>query len=326
LLVLNAQEIKDIFTMREAIESDREALVIQAENNAQVPVRVNFDVCQGGTTSFMPALIKKYPQAGIKIVSTYTRNAGTNLPVTTGSVILIDHETGFVNAILDGTEITKMRTGAIAGLAAELLANPGSEIGALFGTGGQGLSQLEAMLTVRKLKEVRVYDINRSYLTAFIEKASPIADAFSAKLVAAESSDEAINDADVITCVTTTTVPVFDGNKVKAGAHINGVGTFMPFKRELDETIIKRADRIFIDNKEACMSEAGDLIIPINEGKLKEQDIAGELGDLILGKVEGRSSEKQITIMKTVGFATLDIVIAYKIYQKAIEKGIGKKV
>jgi ornithine cyclodeaminase len=227
---------------------------------------------------------------------------------------------------MDGTELTRMRTGAVSGLATELLSNKDAEVGALFGSGGQARSQLEAMLTVRVLREVRIYDAMRERIAPFIESVFDIAERFETNLVKARSSDDAIDEADVITTVTTTTNPVFDGKRVKQGAHINGVGSYIPFKRELDEAIMMRADRIFIDNMDAIMSEAGDILIPMGEGKFKKEDISGELGDLILGKVEGRTSHDQITVMKTVGFATLDIVMANKVYNKALQMGIGRTI
>ncbi len=324
MLILNAEDIRKIFTMEDAIDSDEEALVIQSSNGAVVPVRINFDVKENGVTSYMPALIKGFPMAGIKIVSTYTDNAKKGLPVVTATTILTDPDTGEVNAIFDGTELTRMRTGAVSGLATKLLSNEDSKVGALFGTGGQALSQLEAILTVRKLEEVRIFDACTERIPAFIERASGIAGKFSTKLAAAVSSDEAIDGADIITTVTTSFNPVFDGHKVKPGAHINAVGGFMPHKRELDEYIVTHADKIFIDNTEAIMSEAGEFLIPMSEGKFSKESITGELGDLILGKVSGRTDKKQITLMKTVGFATLDVVIACKVYKKAIAAGIGK--
>jgi ornithine cyclodeaminase len=323
MLILNAKDIRKTFTMRDAIESDREAFVAQSERRAELSVRTTFNVNGKGLSSFMPGYVSSFPRVGVKIVSTFPGNIEKNLPVVGATVLLLDPETGLVNSIMDGTELTRLRTGAVSGLATELLAKEGSETGALFGTGGQAESQLEAMLTARKLREVRIFDVTRERIVPFIKRVYAMAESLGAILVEAPSSDAAIEDADVITSVTTTTAPVFDGRRVKAGAHVNGVGTYEPHKRELDETIILRADRIFVDNMAAIMAEAGDILIPMNEGKFKKEDITGELGDLILGRVEGRTSDNQITVMKTVGFATLDIVIAHNIYNKAVETGIG---
>ena len=326
MLYLSANEIREIFSMKEAIESDREAFMIQAAGLAEVPVRTNFNVAEGGITSFMPALIKKYPRAGIKIVSTYAGNYKKGLPAVSATVLLTDPETGAVNALLDGTELTRMRTGAVSGLATELLANETAEVGALFGTGGQAASQLEAVLTSRPLKEVRVYDTAPERIADFIERAAKTAAKFGTMLVSAGSPAEAVAEADVITTVTTSPDPVFDGKLVRAGAHINAVGTFMPHKRELDEYIVRRADKIFIDNREAVMSEAGEFLIPLAAGRFSETMITGELGDLITGRTHGRKSREDITLMKTVGFATLDIVIAHKVYEKALKAGVGTEL
>lgn len=326
MLLLNADDIRKVFTMEDAIKSDEEAFVMQAKQTTEVPVRINFEVKKNGITSFMPALIKDFPAAGIKIVSTYPDNAKKGMPAVTATTLLTDPETGVVNAILDGTELTRMRTGAVSGLATKLLANKDAKTAALFGTGGQAMSQLEALLTVRKLSEVRIYDSNREWTASFIGRASALAERFNVRLVAAVSSDEAVDCADIITTVTTSTDPVFDGHRIKKGTHINAVGVFMPHKRELDEFTVTNADRIFVDNMEAIMTEAGEFLIPISEGKFSKESINGELGDLILGRVEGRTDPRQITIMKTVGFATLDIVIAFNVYKKAVAAGVGRSI
>lgn len=326
MLLLSADDIRKVFTMEDAIKSDEEAFVMQAKQTTEVPVRINFEVKKNGITSFMPALIKDFPAAGIKIVSTYPDNAKKGMPAVTATTLLTDPETGVVNAILDGTELTRMRTGAVSGLATKLLANKDAKTAALFGTGGQAMSQLEALLTVRKLSEVRIYDSNREWTASFIGRASALAERFNVRLVAAVSSDEAVDCADIITTVTTSTDPVFDGHRIKKGTHINAVGVFMPHKRELDEFTVTNADRIFVDNMEAIMTEAGEFLIPISEGKFSKESINGELGDLILGRVEGRTDPRQITIMKTVGFATLDIVIAFNVYKKAVAEGVGRSI
>jgi ornithine cyclodeaminase len=312
--------------MEDAIESNREAFVIQSRGGADVPVRINFNVTETDITSFMPAFIKGFPQAGIKIVSTFPENAARGIPVVSATLLLTDPATGEVSALIDGTELTRLRTGAVSGLATKLFANENAEAGALFGTGGQAPSQLEAMLTVRHFKEVRIFDLDPSRIEAFIERTSDIAERFNVSLVKTDSSDAAVDGADVITTVTTSANPVFDGQKVKEGAHINAVGGFLPHKRELDEYIVNRADRIFVDNREAVMAEAGEFLIPMAEGKFSEESIAGEIGDVLRGNVEGRRSPDEITLMKTVGFATLDIVIGYKIFQKALAEGVGTTI
>jgi len=326
MLFIGADDVKKLMSMKDAIESNREAFAIQSRGEARLPARMNFDVEGRGVSSLMPAYVSTFPQVGIKIVSTFEGNAAKNLPTVTATVLLTDPENGMVNAMIDGTELTRLRTGAVSGLATTLLANEDAEVGALFGTGGQAESQLEALLTARPLREVRIYDAFVERIAPFIERVSHVADSHGAKLISASSPDDAVAEADIVTTVTTTTKPVFDGRRLKKGVHVNGVGSYIPDRRELDEHVMTRAGAIFVDNMEAIMAEAGDILIPMREGKLKRERIRGELGDLVLGKVQGRSSRDEITVMKTVGFATLDIVIARNIYNRAVDLGMGTRI
>lgn len=313
---LTADDIRRAFTMRDAIEAVREAFALQSKGEVELPVRTNFEVKPGEIASFMPALVKSYPLAGVKIVSSYPSNVARGLPATIASLFVLDPDTGAVDAVLDGTEVTRIRTAAVSGLATELLARERSEVAALFGTGGQAASQLEALLTVRPIKRVKIYDRDPDRISAFIDRCADLAERFGAELVPARDPDDAVRDADVITTVTTATEPVFSSTSAKDGVHINAVGAFIPDRRELDTEMMLRASRIFVDNMEAVMAEAGDILIPISEGRLTEDDIAGEMGDLVLCRESGRASDGDVTIMKTVGFGTLDVVTAAHILKK----------
>ncbi len=326
MLILNAEEIRSVFPMKEAIEADKQAFLLHSRGQTEVPVRISFSVQKDDKSQFMPAFVKgDIHRVGIKIVSTFMENPSRGLPVVTAQVLLLDPETGMVCAMMDGTEVTKIRTGAISGAATDILARADAEVGALFGTGAQARSQLEAMLTARRLREVRVFDKNPEWIRAFIERCAALAESFGTKLVAASSTDAAIDQADVITSVTTSKTPVFDGKRVREGAHVNGVGSYTPNARELDLEILKRS-RVYVDNREAVLAEAGDFLIPIASGDYSSGQIIGELGEVIDGKVQGRLTPKDITVMKTVGFAVLDVVAAYRIYTKALEQGKGREL
>jgi ornithine cyclodeaminase len=175
------------------------------------------------------------------------------------------------------------------------------------------------------LKEVRIFDLNAERIAPFIESNRELAERYGARLAAAGSSDGAIDGADVITTVTTSKTPVFDGARVKRGAHVNGVGSFLPTSRELDEKILSRA-RVFVDNREAVLAEAGDFLIPAAAGTYDLNAIAGEIGDVLAGKLAGRESDDEITVLKTVGFAVLDVVAADAIYKKAVAAGTGFEI
>ena len=324
MLFLSGNDIKRIFTMRDAIEADKDAFIMQARKECITPLRTNFDIELGsGQSLFMPAHIKGLNATGLKIVSVFPNNASKGKPVVPATMILLDDETGVVEAIMDGTELTRLRTGALTGAATEILANKDARIGTLFGTGGQAAAQLEAMLEARALEEVRIYDIDPDRIAAFIEEQKKSAESKGARLTQSGSPEDAIDGADVITTVTTSARPVFPGNLVKPGTHINGIGAYTPEMAELDPQLLVRADGLFIDNKEAVFSEAGDFIQPLNSGILKESKISGELGEVLEGSIPGRKSESDITVFKSVGFAALDVIAAQRIVLSAKEEGIG---
>jgi ornithine cyclodeaminase len=325
MLVLNASEVRELFPMREAIEADKKAFLLHSSKETDVPVRIRFDL-DGGSVLFMPARIKgDVGRVGIKIVSVFPGNVTKNIPVVPAQVLLVDSKTGEVCALMSGSEITRIRTGAVSGAASDILARKDSSTAALFGTGGQAASQLEALLCVRPIKEVRVFDKAPERIAAFIEANRALAERYGACLKAAASPDDTIDGADIITTVTTSKDPVFDGARVTEGAHVNGVGSFTPTSRELDAKLLSRA-RVFVDNREAVLAEAGDFLIPASEGLYDIADIAGEIGDVLAGKLSGRTSDDEITVLKTVGYAVLDVVAAYHVYKNAVAKGAGREI
>ncbi|KOR25823.1 ornithine cyclodeaminase family protein [Clostridium sporogenes] len=327
MLILTAEDIKKVFTMKDAIEADKEAFKLYSANKAEVPLRTNISIPKyKGSSLFMPAYIEDLDTAGIKIVSVFPENVKLGKPAVPAQMILLDGKTGQVSAIMDGTYLTQLRTGASAGAATDILAKKDAKIGALIGTGGQALCQLEALLAARNLEKVKVYSRNLEKVKAFVEEAKKSLSQYDTEILGVNSSDDAIKDADVITVVTTATSPVFDGRNVKEGTHINGVGSYMKHMQELDEYIIARADKIYLDSKEAVLSEAGDFIIPLEKGIIKEDKITGELGQVVSQTIDGRKTEKEITLFKSVGIAVQDVVTAYKIYEKALQNKVGKEV
>ena len=326
MIVLDAGQVRELFPMKDAIRSNKDAFLLHSKGETEVPVRISFGVKENSTSQFMPAYVKGYVnRVGIKVVSTFPENAAKGEPVVTAQVLLLDPEDGKVVAMMNGTEVTRIRTGAISGAATDILARADAKIGALFGTGGQAAGQLEAMLTVRKFEEVRVYDVLEDRIPAFIERMGEMADRFGVRLAAAKSSDDAIDGADVITTATVSKTPTFKGARVRDGAHVNGVGSYTPHARELDFDLIDRG-RVFVDNREAVFAEAGDLIIPVREGRYSFDRVAGELGEVLAEKIPGRTSPEQVTVMKTVGYAVLDVVAAWNIYNRAVERGVGMKI
>lgn len=326
MLLLTKKDIKTVFSMKDAIEVDKKAFRIFSEGGSVVPLRVNIDVPKfEGSTLYMPGYVGELDSLGVKIVAIFPRNAAKGKPSVPATMVLLDGTSGEVCCILDGTYLTQLRTGAATGAATDILARKDAKIGSLIGTGGQAASQLEALLEARKFSEVRIFDINKERTAAFVEQMQVELADYGTVIRAADSSDEAVKDADVITTVTTSNQPVFNGRLVKEGAHINGIGSFLPHMQELDEYLVQRSDKIFFDSQDAVLAESGDMIIPLKNGTVKQAKFTGDIGKVIAGTLKGRETKEEITLFKSVGMAVLDVVTANAIYQKALKQGIGQE-
>lgn len=324
MLILNKNDMQRVFNMKDAIDAVKQAYSIYSQGKCIVPLRVNINMPkEKGQSLFMPAYVEELGTAGIKVVSVFPNNVEKGLPSIPAKMLLLDGKTGQVCCMMNGTYLTQLRTGAASGAATELLSRDNSEKMLLFGTGGQAAAQLEAVLSVRNIRQVKVAGRDMNKAAAFTEKMQIALNSCGADISVCRDIDEAVSEADVITVVTTSKKPVFDGSKVKKGAHINGVGSYTHEMQELDECLIRRADQIYVDSREAALSEAGDLIIPMEKGLIGKDRITGELGEILTGRLSGRRSEEEITIFKTVGIAAADVVTAHGIYKKALQEGIG---
>lgn len=324
IVILRENHIKDIFTMADAIQADKYALEIYSKNGASIPLRANINIPEHkGQALYMPGYASDSKALGIKIVSVYPENREKGIDSVPATMVLQNEETGEICSLMDGSFLTKMRTGAVSGAATDILARKNSKVFALFGTGGQAEAQLEAVLTVRDIELVKVYSPSEEKRNSFVKRMSELfSEKFSVKIEAATSSEEAIDDADIITVATTSKLPVFNGKLLKRGTHINGVGSYTPDMQEVDEYVVCSSN-VYVDTKDGVFSEAGDLIVPVTKGIYSFDRVIGELGEVILGKVEGRKNHEEITFFKSVGSSVLDIVTARRIYEKALEKNVG---
>ena len=324
MLLLNEQDIRKVFDMNDAINSNIEAYKIFSSGNAVVPLRQVIAADEGrGNFAFMPAYSSKLGAAGIKIVNIFPGNRERGQATTIGQVLLMDDKNGEVLALMDGSFITKFRTGAASGAAFKLFARNDAKIGCLIGTGGQADCQLEAMLAACDLDEVRIVARDFAKTEKFTEEMSERFKDSGTKLIAYDDANEAVDGADVIVVVTVSTEPVFDANRVKKGAVVSGVGSYTAEMNEIDPKLFKLADKIYFDSKDACIAESADIQIPLREGLVSLEGLTGDIGEYALGEISGRESDDEIIIFKNVGLGILDLVIAKLIYEKAKNRKIG---
>jgi len=324
MLLLSKEDIKKVFTMRDAIEANKRAFRLLVDGKCNAPLRTNIQAPkQDGSFLFMPAYVEEMDTASLKIVNVFPHNIERGLLSLPAQVMLIDGKTGVAQCLMNGSFVTQIRTGAASGAAFDVLAKKECKIGALIGTGGQGAAQLEAMLEARKLEEVRVCGLHYDRTRAFAGQMQEEMERYGARIIPVDSSDEAIEGADLIITATPAEKPVFDGAKVKKGATVSCIGSYQHHMQEMDPVILTRASKIYFDSEEAVLSEAGDILIPLEDGTITKDDFNGNLGDVLKGDAIGRENGEEIIVFKSVGVAAQDLVAAREIYDKAVEAGIG---
>jgi len=235
--------------------------------------------------------------------------------------LLNDPTTGELLALMDGILLTAMRTGATSALATKYLSRKNSDTLGIIGAGAQAPFQAEAISKVRPIHRMLVYDKDRKIAEHF---SGTVSNSLQIPVHVMASPRDVVVDSDILVTVTTSTTPVFDGHHLKAGTHINAVGAYTPEMRELDDVTIGKS-KIVVDTYEGCMAEAGDLLIPIRNGKLSKENIYADLGEIVLAQKPARTREDEITLFESVGFALEDLVVATLAYRRASEKGVGLK-
>ena len=318
--ILSQNDLTQALPMGKAIEAMKEAFRVLSTGGALMPERTHIDIAKHkGTALFMPSYADHLGRIGLKIVNVYPENPRQGLPCIQGMVCLLDGETGTPLALLNGTYLTALRTGAASGAATDLLARSDASEVAIFGAGVQARTQLEAVCAVRSVQRVRVYDVVTEAAQAFAEDMS---DRPSVKVTVADSPQAAIRSADVICTVTVSTTPVFDHSDLRPGVHINAVGSYQPHVQEIPvDTVLQ--SRLFVDHRSSALQETGDLIIPIQQGLMKPTHIKAELGEIVAARAQGRTSESEITLFKSVGVAIQDLAAATRALERAETKGLG---
>jgi len=289
MLFLTNNEVKNIITMQEVIGTIEKAFKYYSNYKAVAPKRTQIEMSDKKSIAlFMPGYSECMHSLGLKIATVFPNNVNRGLKTTNALVILNNLETGEPMAVIGASYLTALRTGAASGVATKYLSKENSSKVAIIGAGDQAITQLEAMCCVRNINEVKVYDINLARAKKYIEIMKKKLNKKDICFILANSSEEAVLDAEIICTATTSKKPLFKMKYLKMGTHINAVGGFTPSMQEIDEEIVAKADKICVDSLESALEEAGDLIIPINKGLIRKQDIYCEIGEIIDGKKVGR--------------------------------------
>ena len=324
--ILTKENVAELLTMPDALNYVEEAYKQLTLGKALVPQRIAITDPAPGLTLIMPGIIGGEMNAlATKIVSVYKQNPEKyKMPTVLAKVMVQDINTGDIIGIMDGSLITAMRTGAATGVSVKYLAHKDSKTLGIYSAGVQARKQVSGVYwgLNEKLEKCKVYDLKKDIAEEFKKE---IENELGIDVEISQSGNDLLSDTDIIVAATTSITPLFSGDKVADGTHISSIGAHAPDVRELDSTIIKRASLRVAGLKEACLAEAGDYIIPINEGIITENDIIS-MGDIITGKIPGRTSDSEITVFKSVGISAQDVAVGKLVYDRALEKGIGQDI
>jgi ornithine cyclodeaminase/alanine dehydrogenase-like protein (mu-crystallin family) len=321
VLFVNQEEVPRLLPMAECMEAVAAALAALADGKAMLPLRSILWLPERiGGLGLMPAALQPERVVGVKAITFFPGNEGTELDTHQGAVLLFEAERGRLLAVMDATSITAIRTAAASGVATRLLAREDAGDLAILGSGVQARTHLEAMKIARRLRRVRVASKDPNRAKSFAARESG---RHGIAVEPAASAREAVAGADIICTVTSSREPVLLGEWISPGAHINAVGSSVPFARELDTAAVVRS-RLYVDRRESTLNEAGDFLIPKKEGAIGDDHILGEIGEVLTGRVRGRESADEITLFKSLGLAVEDVASARHIYEKAKSAGTGR--
>lgn len=324
-LLLSRSDVETVLTMPHAISAVEEGFRQLALDNVAMPQRTVIRVAPAkGVHLAMPAYLGSEDNPGVlavKVVTVFPDNPSKHdLPTILGTLLLNDPQTGALMAVMDAGYMTAVRTGAASGVATKYLARDDSRTVGIFGAGAQARTQLEAVCDVRGIERAVVYDPAVETRDRYIKEMS---DRLSLTIEPTDDPRSCMEN-DIVVAATGSKTPIFDGDWIKPGTHLNCVGSHSPDARELDVTAIQRS-KVISDYLSACMAEAGDLITPIKEGDYSEDKIHADLGQVIAGTKPGRESAEEITLFKSVGLAIQDATTAAKVYELAREAKVGQE-
>lgn len=320
LRVVNPAEVIELLPMAECIDVVDAAMQRCAQRQALTPLRTKVDLAEPGhLLGMMPGALDDPPCFGMKLIGYYPNNFTRGLHSHNGVVVLFETETGRPYAIVDASEITAIRTAAASAMATRLLSREASRTLTIMGYGAQGRQHLESMLCVRDFEQIRIWGRDEGRARDFAQR---YGEQFGVTIEPVMDAREAVAGADIICTVTASPTPIVLGDWLEPGQHHNAVGTSFPGIREFDGAAVARS-RLFVDLREGALAQAGEFQMARDEGLFDDSHILGEIGEVSLGAVAGRTGDDDITMYKSLGLIVQDLAAAHHVYLKAVEQGVG---
>ena len=304
--IVEAKEARERLTPEVCIGLMREALIALESGRADQPLRSIVRLPDGESFGFMPAYLGPDDCFGAKVITAFHKNLGTAYPSHMGYVMLFESQHGSFVGMADGSVITEVRTGAVSAVATDLLARKDARKLAIIGCGAQGRGHLAAIRCVRTIESVTAFDLNPAAAQRYAAEMSELC---GIPVTPVESAEACVRDADIVCTLTPSKAPFLEKSWIRPGTHINAVGTFSPTTREVTSALVA-ASRLYSDYTPAMVKECGEYLIPLQEGLIGPDHVVGSVGEVLLGKAPGRSSDEEITLFDALGLAVEDVICA----------------
>ena len=309
--IIDAKQVKELVSAKECVEVMKQALMDLEQGKCIMPAR-RIDVMPNtALLGYMPAYSEDY--FGAKLLTAYGKNTGTQYPSHMGFEILFESEHCSPVGLVDAGAVTEVRTGAVSAAATDALARKDAHTLGIIGAGAQARSHTAAMVTIRDITAISVYDIRKEAAEKFAKEMS---EKYGIPVTVADSVREAVKDKDIVCTVTPSKEAYLTLDMIAPGTHVNAVGTFSPTTREAASDLVA-ASKLYADQVSAMKSESGEYLIPLHEGLFTEDHIQGSIGQLLLGQIEGRTNDQEITLFDALGLAVEDLYCAKLAYLKA---------
>ena len=320
VLILTRREVESCLSMKRTIDAVKEAYIAFANDRVQMPPVMHLDVEKyNGEVDIKSGFVEDFDLIGTKIASGYYDNHKLGLPPGIAVIVLLDLKTSMPLAIMDGTYITAYRTGAAGAVAASVLARKDSTKVGIIGAGTQGRMQILALKELFQLEEIRVWDIDEKMAQKYSTEMSEL---LGIDVRNFTNREEVVRGSDIVVTVTPSKKALVEVEWIEKGMHINAIGADGPGKQELDPAIVKLADKVVVDSLSQC-KRIGEIQHALSLGLIKEQDVHGEIGEILIGKKVGRESNDEITFFDSTGLAAQDIAAAHVVLEAAKEKKLG---
>lgn len=319
MIIIPEEKAAKAIDMKTALSTVREAYIACDKGEMYPGGRIAMPLSRGQSSGqWLTAVCTELPFFGFKFSAVFPDNPKCGMPTDQSTISLFSAENGEQLALIGANHLTALKTGAGAGVSTDLLARADASHLGIIGTGTQAFTQVLAIQEVRELEELRIFDMSGERMDAFAERIAAVQNR-PYKIIECASGNECVAGSDIVSTATPSRKPVFDADAIQPGTHLNAIGSFTPFMQEIAETTVQKASFVVTEHVDGLWAAAGDILIPFEKGLITRDKVRGSVGELLTGKLSGRSDEKEITMYESVGSCVLDLAIAIAVYNA--EKG-----